>query len=261
MSPTSDRLTTRGISVRILRGGRGPQLIFLHGAGGRPAWLPFFDRLAERYEVLVPEHPGFGASDDPAWIRHVPDLAMYYLDLLDATYKAPVHVIGHSLGGWTAAEAAVRNCSRIASLTLLAPAGVRVKGHPPGDNFIWSPEEAVRNRFHDPAFVDAALKAPPPTDEQLDEQMQTSLSAVKFGWDPRWFNPDLEKWLHRIAVPTHVVWGREDKLLPSVYAARWGERVKGAQVTMVDACGHSPHIEKVDRVTDAVLTFLARVRS
>lgn len=261
MSPTSDRLTTRGISVRVLRGGRGPQLIFLHGAGGRPVWLPFFDKLTERFEVLVPEHPGFGASDDPAWIRHVPDLAMYYLDLLEATYKAPVHVIGHSLGGWTAAEAAVRNCSRIASLTLLAPAGIRVKGHPPGDMFIWSPEEATRNRFHDPAFVEAALKAPPPTEEQLDEQMQTNLSAVKFGWEPRWFNPDLEKWLHRIAVPTHVVWGREDKILPSAYAPRWGERVPGVQVTMVEACGHSPHIEKVDQVTDAVLAFLARVRS
>lgn len=260
MTHTSDRLTTRGVAVRTLRGGRGPQLIFLHGAGGRPVWLPFFDKLAQRYEVLVPEHPGFGASDNPAWIRNVSDLAMYYLDLLDAAYTAPVHVIGHSLGGWTATEAAVRNCTRIASLTLLAPAGIRVKGHPPGDNFIWSPEEAVRNRFHDQSLAEAALKAPPPTDEQLDEQMQTSLSAVKFGWEPRWFNPDLEKWLHRITVPTQVVWGREDKLLPSVYAQRWGERVKGAEVTMIDGCGHSPHIEKVDRVAEKVLAFLDRVR-
>jgi pimeloyl-ACP methyl ester carboxylesterase len=260
MTPTPDRLTTRGIGVRARRGGRGPQLIFLHGAGGWPLWLPFFDKLAQRYEVLVPEHPGFGASDNPAWIRNVPDLAMYYLDVLDAAYKAPVHVIGHSLGGWTAAEIAVRNAARIASLTLLAPAGIRVKGHPPGDNFIWSPEEAVRNRFHDQTLAEAVLAAPPPTDEQIDEQMQNNLSAVKFGWEPRWFNPDLEKWLHRIAVPTQVIWGREDKILPSVYARLWGERVNGAEVTVIDGCGHSPHVEKVEPVADKVLAFLDRVR-
>ena len=68
---------------------------------------------------------------------------------------------------------------------------------------------------------------------------RTKLAAVKFGWEPRWFNPDLEKWLHRITVPTHVVWGREDKILPSAYAKLWGERVPGAQVSMIEACGHS----------------------
>ena len=256
---TSDRLSIRGISVRALRGGRGQPLIFLHGAGGQPAWLPFFERLGQRYEVLIPEHPGFGASDNPAWIRNVPDLAMYYLDLLEATYKAPVHVIGHSLGGWTAAEAAVRNCTRIKSLTLLAPAGIRVKGTPPGDTFIWSPEESARYRFHDRKLAEAALAAPPMSDEQMDELMQNQLAAVKFGWEPRWFNPDLEKWLHRISVPTHVLWGKDDKILPSAYAALWGERVNGAQVTMIDTCGHLPQVEKADAVADKVLAFLDRV--
>jgi pimeloyl-ACP methyl ester carboxylesterase len=255
-----ERLTIRGINVRALRGGAGAPVLFLHGAGGRPAWLPFFEKLSQRYEVLVPEHPGFGTSDNPSWIRHVRDLAMYYLDVLDSAYQKPVHLIGHSLGGWTAAELAVRNCTRLASLTLLAPAGIRVKGVPPGDNFIWSPEEAARNRFHNQALADAALKAPPPVDDQIDEQLQNQLAAVKFGWEPRWFDPDLEKWLHRITVPTHVLWGRDDKILPAVYAALWGERVSGAQVTMVDDCGHLPQVEKADAVADKVLSFLDRVR-
>src|ERR1700737_2595944 len=98
MPPKSDRLSTRGISVRVLRGGSGRSVLFLHGAGGRPPWLAFFERLAQRYDLTVPEHPGFGASDDPQWIRNVGDLAMYYLDFMDANFRAPVHVIGHSLG-------------------------------------------------------------------------------------------------------------------------------------------------------------------
>jgi pimeloyl-ACP methyl ester carboxylesterase len=81
---------------------------------------------------------------------------------------------------------------------------------------------------------------------------------VKFGWEPRWFNPDLEKWLHRIAVPTHVLWGKEDKLLPSAYAQLWRERVPGAQVTMIEACGHRPHVEQAERVADSVLAFIER---
>jgi pimeloyl-ACP methyl ester carboxylesterase len=261
MAQEMDRLVIRGVSVRVRRAGAGTPMLFIHGAGGWPAWLPFFERLSRHYALLVPEHPGFGASDDPQWLRSVADLAMYYLDLLDQVYASPVHVVGHSLGGWTAAEAAVRNTGRFASLTLLAPAGIRVKGVPPGDNFIWSPEEAARNRFHDQSFAEALLKAPPPSEQELDIELQTKLAAVKFGWEPRWLNPDLEKWLHRITVPTHVVWGREDKILPSAYAPLWSERVPGAQVSMIEACGHSPHVEQSELAADKVIAFLDRVRA
>src|SRR5689334_20213585 len=135
------RHSTRDTGVRLRRGGGGAPLLFLHGAGGWPAWGAFFDRLAQGHEVIVPEHPGFGVSDNPPALRNVGDLAMYYLDFLDALGGPPVHLVGHSLGGWIAAEIVVRNASRLKSLTLIAPAGVRVKGMICGDNFIWSREE------------------------------------------------------------------------------------------------------------------------
>ncbi len=84
---------------------------------------------------------------------------------------------------------------------------------------------------------------------------------MKFGWEPRLFNPDLEKWLHRIAVPTHVVWGREDQILPSAYARLWGERVPGARVSIIEVCGHSPHVEQSDLVTDKIVAFLDGVHA
>src|SRR5580704_8726854 len=155
MPEGGDRLVTRGVSVRVQRAGAGPPVLFLHGAGGWPAWLPFFERLSQHY-------------------------------------------------------------------ALIAPAGIRVKGVPPGDIFIWSPEEFERNRFHDQSF--AAAPQAPASEEDLDIALQTRLAAVKFGWEPRLFNPDLEKWLHRINVPAHIVWGREDKILPSTYAQLWSER-------------------------------------
>jgi len=243
------------VGVRLLRDGRGASLIYLHGAAGLPGWIPFFARLAETYEVVVPEHPGFGASDNPPWIRNIGDMAMYYLDFLDGLDAQRVHLVGHSLGGWIAAELAVRNTARLASLTLIAPAGVRVKGVPSGDNFIWSPEEAARNLFHDQSYADKML-AQVPTEEEADRALTNRYMAAKLGWEPRWFNPSLERWLHRIDVPTLVLWGAEDKFLPSQYAARWRERVSGALVETIPACGHLPHIEKADATVSAIVGFL-----
>ncbi len=261
VAPVTDRLVTRGVSVRVRRAGTGAPLLFLHGGGGWPPWLPFFERLSQHYALTVPEHPGYGSSDDPSWLRSVPDLAMYYLDVLDHAGSSPVHLVGHSLGGWAAAELAVRNCARIASLTLIAPAGIRVKGIPAGDAFIWSREEAAYNLVHDPALAEELLKISPQGEEELDIELQNRLASVKFGWEPRLFNPDLEKWLHRITVPTHVVWGAEDRLLPTAWARLWAERVPGAAVSMIEACGHIPHLEKADPVADTVIAFLDRVRA
>jgi pimeloyl-ACP methyl ester carboxylesterase len=256
MSVEESKYQVRDISVRLFRDGAGEPVLFLHGSAGYPGWLPFFARLAAHHDVRVPEHPGFGVSDNPPWIRNIADLAMYYLDVLDGLASAPVHLVGHSLGGWTAAEMAVRNCTRLASLTLLAPAGVRVKGIPAGDNFIWSPEETARNLFHDQALAEKRL-AQTPSDEEFDIQLTNRYAAAKFGWDPRWFNPALERWLHRIRIPTLVVWGRDDKLLPSAYAEVWRARVPGARVEIIPECGHLPLVEKADATADMVLAFLA----
>jgi pimeloyl-ACP methyl ester carboxylesterase len=106
-------LKVRDVTIKLHRAGRGPTVLFLHGAGGVPQWLPFFDALAERYELLVPEHPGFGGSDDPAWIRSMPDLAMFYLDLVEEAGLDRIHLIGNSLGGWLAAEILIRDRSRL----------------------------------------------------------------------------------------------------------------------------------------------------
>src|SRR5690242_20617072 len=117
MAVQEHRHNVRDVGVRMWRDGQGASLIYLHGAAGLTGWMPFFARLAERFEVVVPEHPGFGTSDNPDWIRNIADMAMYYLDFLDGLNAERVHLVGHSLGGWIAAELAVRNCSRLKSLT------------------------------------------------------------------------------------------------------------------------------------------------
>ena len=256
MPGTETKHKVRDVNVRMLRGGSGPPVVFLHGANGLPVWLPFFELIAAKCELMVPEHPGFGTSDNPPWLRNIGDLAMYYLDFLDGLPEK-VHLIGLSLGGWTAAEVAVRNCAKIASLTLLDPAGLRVKGHPSGDNFIWGPEEAVRNLYYDQKIAEQIL-AMPISDEQADIMLTNRFTAAKLGWEPRWYNPSLERWLHRISVPALVMWGENDKLFPSAYAKRWGELIPNAKVEVIPQCGHVPSTEKPDVTAKTFFEFIGR---
>jgi pimeloyl-ACP methyl ester carboxylesterase len=95
----------------------------------------------------------------------------------------------------------------------------------------------------------------------MDVLLRNRFTAAKFGWQPRWFNPDLEKWLHRIKLPALVVWGRDDKLLPSAYAELWRECLPDARAVVLDACGHLPHVEHVDAVARHVTSFLEGARS
>jgi len=257
MPATESRHRVRDVNVRMLRDGSGPPIVFLHGANGLPQWLPFFEQLAQTCDFLVPEHPGYGTSDNPAWLRNIGDLAMYYLDFLDGLGIDKVHLVGHSLGGWTAAELAVRSCARLASLTLLAPAGLRIKGILSGDLFMWSPDEAVRNVYYDQSIAERIL-ALPMSDDDADIALTNRFTTAKFGWEPRWYSPSLERWLHRISVPTLVLWGAEDKIFPKDYAARWGERIANATVEIIPECGHVPMVEKAETTARKVLDLVGR---
>ena len=207
----------------------------------------------------MPEHPGFGTSDNPAWLRNIGDLAMYYLDFLDEFGPHGFMSSAIRSAAGPRPRSLCATARGIKSLTLLAPAGIRVKGTLPGDNFIWSPEEAIRNLYHNQGFPTRSWPMPP-TDEQADIALNNRFATAKFGWEPRWFNPSLEHWLHRIAVPTLVMWGEQDKLFPSAYAACWGERIAGRRVEIVPECGHVPAFEKPDITAKKIIRLYRGVK-
>jgi pimeloyl-ACP methyl ester carboxylesterase len=240
--PTTSRLAVRGCNIRLMRGGAGQPLVVLHGASGA-GWLPYMQALSARFDVIAPEHPGFGESDAPDWLDTIHDLAYFDLDLLDALDLDRVHLVGISLGGWVAAELAVRDTSRLASLTLVGAAGLHVNGVKQIDPFLRTDEQRIRDFFHDQARADEMLEralAP----EHADVAMKNRVTTAKLSWQPRGYDPHLHKWLHRIDVPTLLVWGAEDRLFPKEYAHAYGERIAGSKVVIVPECGHMPHVEK-----------------
>lgn len=243
-----------GCRVNLRRGGSGEPLLYLHGASGAPAVMPFMEKLAARYDVLVPEHPGFGLSDEPEWLENIHDLAYFYHDLLRALELRNVRVVGSSIGGWLALEMAVRDCSRIASLVLVGPSGITAPGVQPGDIFLWSPEELARNLFFDQKLAEQRI-AEPMTPEQLDIALKNRHTVARLAWEPRLHNPFLGKWLHRVSVPVKIIWGEEDRVMPVAYAKEFKKLMPKAEVEIVPRCGHLPQVEKPDTFCETVFRF------
>src|SRR5919198_365507 len=145
--------TVAGVELEVFSGGRGEPLLVLHDYEFLNGWWPFMDALAERFGVLAPSHPGFGRSSLPPDFDSVDDLAYLYLDLLEAQGEA-VTLVGTGLGGWIAAEVAVRCSHRIRRLVLVDAVGIKVSDRTTADiadTFVVGPEQLLEWAWHDPA--------------------------------------------------------------------------------------------------------------
>jgi pimeloyl-ACP methyl ester carboxylesterase len=259
-SPVESEIELCGAPVRLLRAGRGEPLMMLRGEDASDDWRPYLARLAERYDVIVPEHPGFGGKPKPAWLDSVRDYANFYLDLLQALDLRGVHLMGHALGGWIAAELATRNTARLASLTLVAPFGIFEPEAASLDTFLRTEEQGLRDQFHDPAVAEAEI-ARRLTPETEDVRLHNQITIAQVSWTPRNYDPDLRKWLHRIDAPTLVVWGAQDRILPASYAEAWGRLIPGSRVETMPDCGHAPQLERPDDFVRRVDAFLEQQRA
>ncbi|MFL6797236.1 MAG: alpha/beta fold hydrolase [Xanthobacteraceae bacterium] len=257
---SSSMLSVDGCRIRLLRGGSGAPLVFLHGGGGLGIWLPCMAALAKRFDVLAPEHPGYGESETPEWLDSVADLANFYLDLFEALDLTGVHLVGSSLGGWIAAELAVRNASRLASLTLIGAAGIHVDGVEQVDAFLRSEEQRIRDLFYDQELADAVV-ASMSRPELEDAALKNRMTTAKLCWQPRNYDPQLRKWLHRIKVPTLLVWGAEDRLFPRPYAFVYQQLIPGSKAVILPECGHLPHVEKGEAFTAELESFIDETRA
>ncbi|HEY1504774.1 MAG TPA: alpha/beta hydrolase [Stellaceae bacterium] len=250
-------ITVCGTSIEMKRAGAGRPMLVLHGSGGSPRFLPAMQKLAEQFELFIPQAPGFGGTEAPTWLETIADLANFYLEFLDQFDLHQVHLVGLSLGGWTAAELAVRNASRLASLTLMDAPGIEAPGIAPRDHTLLGEEQTTRDTYFDPKLAaDARARASAPGNEST--QQANRRLVAKLAGQHRYHDPQLQRWLSRIRVPTHVIWGENDRILPPVYGETWAKAIAGARLTVVPRCGHLPIQEQPDIFAASVAEFCAR---
>jgi pimeloyl-ACP methyl ester carboxylesterase len=241
--------TIEGVQVSVRRGGSGPTLLFLHGNDAFAAWQPFMTQLAEHFDVIVPDHPGFGVSDTPKWLDSIGDLAHFYRAFIEALGLTNVILAGNDLGGWIAAELALRDTKDLRALILVDAAGLPLAADGI-DTFMCSPDELRRA-----SYVDAARG--PELDDALRSQLaKNALMTARLAWTPRFYDPQLAKWLHRLRIPTLVVWGAADEIFPVAHAAAFSSTIPGARTAVIPNAGHLPHVEAPAAFAAAVTAFI-----
>jgi len=253
-------LVCRGATIHYRRFGQGPALLFLRSEDSLADASAFIDALAKDFDVIIPDHPGFRASDTPDWLKGIGDAAYFYLDFLEQLDLDRLHMVGGSLGGWIAAEVAIRTCERIATLNLIAPFGVRRKGLPFGDIFMWTPEENLQHRLFNQVLAEQLLAAArTQSPETATAYLKDRYATARLCWHPRFHNPELERWLPRILRPLQLIWGDSDKVVPVGIAAAWQQALPQARLSVIERSGHLPQLEHPQATADKIRSFIKEV--
>jgi pimeloyl-ACP methyl ester carboxylesterase len=253
-----EMMTVAGMQLQVLHGGQGEPLLLLHGAGGNPGWLPYCEALAHHFHVYAPSHPGFGTSDRPDWMERVHDLAYFYRWFLEERRLAPLAVLGFSMGGWLAAEMAAMYPVSICRLVLVGAAGIKPQVGEIADIFLMTPQEVQALRFYDPSQVPhyQELFGKEPTAEERQAAAWDREMAALLTWKPYMYNPKLPFVLAQVKVPTLIVWGKQDAIVPVECGELYQQAIPRATLAVIDRCGHSPQLEKPQEFLDAVVPFL-----
>ena len=264
MRPRERTVALRGgaLKFRVLSAGRGPALVYLHSFHDRHGWPPLLERLAERFTVHAPFHPGVLGSEGVEHLDDVVDLGLAYDELLDGLGLDAPLMAGHFFGAMMAAEVAALCPGRVRKLCLLSPLGLWLDGKPVADVIVLPPAQLDSLLWSDPQSEAAqSWRALPEGEEERDaaqiEQIQRLASMGKFVWPI----PDkgLGKRLHRVAAPTLILWGDDDRVNPDAYGEEFARRIRGARLERF-AGGHMLHLESMRAVAAAMTEFFTSAR-
>jgi len=261
-----ERAQVQGVDLEVIRGGDGPTVVLLHGPTVYSPVAPFLALLGRSASIVAPSHPGCGGSTRPDDFDTVYDLVHFYQDFLDALPDEKVTLIGCSFGGWLATEIAVNYGHRLEQLILVDPVGIKVRGREERDivhHFNTAPDELARRAWHDPAKQrpgQFGLGWQQHLDAMSDEEMVVlarSWDALcLYAWRPHLFNPKLKHWLHRISVPTLLLWGASDQIVTPAYGRAYADLIPGSRFELIPEAGHHPELEQPEALVERVVRFL-----
>jgi pimeloyl-ACP methyl ester carboxylesterase len=264
INPLPERLDVSGTSIEILTKGSGQTLLFLHPAHGLDPADKFIDRLSQHFRVVAPMHPGFGDSPAPEGVTTVDDLVHFDLDLIEQFNLRDAILVGASFGGWVAAELATKGTGRFSRLVLMDTVGAKFGDRESRDilDICTTPiDDLPATLFADPEIGRRALgdlEFPSMSEAAITRFARNRESLVLFGWAPTLYNPKLRQRLHRIDIPTLVLWGEQDRVVSPSYGQSFAQAVNGAVFETVPNAGHYGFMEQPDAYADHVLDFIKR---
>jgi pimeloyl-ACP methyl ester carboxylesterase len=247
-----EELTVDGVKTVVYTAGSGEPVVFFHGAGTIDGF-DFMEPWADRFRVIAPYHPGFGESGDDATFTDLHDYVMHYLELLDLLKLDTFNLVGLSLGGYLAAKFASEHGHRVKKLVLIAPAGMIDPKHPildilaiPGDQIpglLTSNFEVIKKKLPEKPDLDF-----------IGDRYRESGTVARLLWEHP-ADPKFMRYLHRIKMPTMIVWGDEDKIIPVQQTEMWRKHIPQAEIRIIRGAGHLVHLEKPESA-DAIAKFL-----
>ena len=258
--------------VWVLENGSGDPLLYLHGFADvhsvKESWLPFHDQVARHTRLIAPAHPGCAQTDENKDIDRIEDVVFHYLEVIDAFGLGSFDLVGACVGGWIAAEIAVRHPEKIRKLVLIGATGLFVEGALIGDLFMMAQPErgssyaGLRSMLFSGADHPEGLELFPDGMGRLEDELrryQMLRFASRIGFRPPYFyNRALRNRLHRIAAPTLILWGEDDHMVPRSHGETYARGIPNTQALQIIAdAGHSVHVEKPDATAKMILDFLA----
>lgn len=243
----------KGMTLATWQGGdrQSPALLLIHGfSADKGVWLDFARYFTDDYRVIIPDLAGHGSNAFvPGGDYSIAAQARRMVALLDACQVAQVHVIGSSMGAYIASWLAAQYPERVLSMVLIGAAGVQL----PQPNEVEELVNAGDNPFliHTRAQFDrffAMTMASPPwipevllaAEAAVYIKRRAELAEIFADFEG---SPRLEPWLPEVRVPSLILWGREDRMVPVASAQTWLAGLAQAQLQIIDGVGHLPMVE------------------
>jgi pimeloyl-ACP methyl ester carboxylesterase len=255
----------RGHQIWYQDVGKGAPIVFLHGLGASSlSWLFTLPTFARHRRAIALDHIGHGRSDKPPLTYRITDFVDYLEGFLDQLNLSQVDLVGNSLGGWVAARLAVRRPELVRRLVLVGSAGLqpspeiraRLEKVPFAPRTLADTRTILSLCFYNKVrYVNRVSVTLSYLLRRLEANHGTVESVIAAA------SVDPEEWMDhlvgKVRAHTLVLWGRHDELMPLEFAERYAREIPGAQLEILEECGHVPQIEKPRDFNRVLADFLA----
>ena len=250
--PTPRVVNVAGLDINIRESGEGKPLVILHRSTGYLEWDSFANELSESFHVIYPDLPGFGNSERPDWARESRDLSIVMVELFKVLDIEDITLVGLGLGGFIAAELATMNQERLANIVLISPAGIKPDEGEILDQMLIEHADYIRHGLADPSHFENKFGDEVHPDIQ-DIWEFSRIMTARISWSPYMFNRRLPHLLNIITVPTLIIFGNSDTVIPYTVGQQFINNLSNGQLKVIDGGGHLIEWEMPDKISELIV--------